>query len=94
MQKLQDTDRSGKMEQLYDHVCGLEFRQHIEGVLESFVGLQSQLSDEQRAFAKQWKEREKQLAKAIEHMAMLYGGIQGIAGRVALPEISQLQLPA
>lgn len=33
------------------------------------------------------------LQKAITHTAMLYGGIQGIAGREALPEIAPLQLP-
>ncbi|MGA3171125.1 MAG: DUF2130 domain-containing protein [Chthoniobacteraceae bacterium] len=93
VQKLQDTDRAGKMAQLYDHLCGIEFRQHVEAVVDCFKSLQEQLGDEQRAFAKQWKEREKQITKAIQHTAMMYGGIQGIAGREALPEIATLQLP-
>jgi hypothetical protein len=93
VQKLQDTDRAGKMAQVYDHLCGIEFRQHVEAVVECFKSLQEQLGDEQRAFEKQWKEREKQIAKAIQHTAMMYGGIQGIAGREALPEIATLQLP-
>lgn len=38
--------------------------------------------------------REQQLKKAISHTAMLYGGIQGIAGREALPEVPSLALPA
>jgi hypothetical protein len=82
------------MAQLYDHLCGLEFRQHVEAVVDCFKLLQEQLGDEQRAFAKQWKEREKQIMKAIQHTAMMYGGIQGIAGREALPEIATLQLPS
>ena len=32
------------------------------------------------------------LIEAITHTAMLYGGIQGIAGREALPPIQRLQL--
>jgi hypothetical protein len=72
----------------------VEFRQHVEAVVESFQGLQDQLAAEQRAFARQWREREEQVRKAITHTAMLYGGIQGIAGRDALPEIQSLQLPA
>jgi hypothetical protein len=92
-QRLQETNRTDKMARLYDYLCGVEFKQHIEAVVEAFKDLQTQLSAEQRAFAKQWKEREQQLHKAITHTAMLYGGIQGIAGREALPEIAPLQLP-
>jgi hypothetical protein len=92
-QRLQNTGRADKMAVLYDYLCGVEFRQHVQAVVESFLALQEQLAAEQRAFAKQWKEREQQLQKAITHTAMLYGGIQGIAGREALPEIQTLQLP-
>ena len=92
-QRLQQTDRADKMAALYDHLCSVSFRQHIEAMVEVFVGLQEQLGAEQRAFAKQWKEREQQLQKAITHTAMIYGGIQGIAGREALPEIQTLRLP-
>ena len=92
-QRLQGINRADKMAQLYDYLCGVEFRQHIEAVVEAFKGLQEQLAAEQRAFAKQWKEREQQLQKALTHTAMIYGGVQGIAGREALPEIAPLQLP-
>ena len=93
-QRLTQTDRADKMAALYDHLCSVSFRQHVEAMVEVFVGLQEQLGAEQRAFARQWKEREQQLQKAITHTAMIYGGIQGIAGREALPEIKTLQLPA
>ncbi len=92
-QRLQQTDRADKMAALYDHLCSVTFRQHVEAVVEVFIGLQEQLGAEQRAFAKQWKEREQQLQKAITHTAMIYGGIQGITGREALPEIRTLALP-
>lgn len=93
MQRLQDTNRADKMARVYDYLCGVEFRHHVEALVESFVGLQDQLAAEQRAFQRQWKEREQQIVKAIQHTALLYGGIQGIAGRDALPEIKTLQLP-
>jgi len=92
-QRLQDTGRHDKMSLLYDYLCGVEFRQHVQAVVESFVALQEQLATEQRVFAKQWKEREQQIQKAIHHTATLYGSIQGIAGRNALPEIKPLSLP-
>jgi hypothetical protein len=92
VQRVQQANRADKAELLYEHLCSVEFRQHIEAVVESFKGLQEQLDAEKRAFARQWKEREQQLEKAITHTAMLYGGIQGIAGREALPEIKTLAL--
>jgi hypothetical protein len=91
-QRQQQAGRADKKSLLYDYVCSVEFRQHIEALVEAFRGLQEQLAAEQRAFAKQWKEREQQLQKAVTHTAMLYGGIQGIAGREALPEIKPLEL--
>lgn len=92
-QRMQQTNRDDKMALLYDHLCSVGFRQTVEAIVESFIGLKEQLEAEKRAFARQWKEREAQLEKAINHTAMLYGGIQGIAGREALPEITKLALP-
>ena len=91
--RLQQTNSVDKMAMLYEHLCSVPFRQNIEAIVESFKGLKDQLDAEKRAFAKQWKEREFQLEKAITHTAALYGGIQGIAGREALPEIRSLALP-
>ena len=93
MQRAQASGRKDKMAILYDHLCSIEFRQHIDGLVESFVLLQEQLLAEQRSFRKQWKVREKQLKKAIEYTASIYGDIQQIAGREALPEIKTLALP-
>lgn len=94
VQRAQQANRADKAELLYEHLCSVEFRQHVEAVVESFKGLKEQLDTEKRAFARQWKEREQQLEKAIVHTAMLYGGVQGIAGREALPEIKMLALEA
>jgi hypothetical protein len=72
---------------------GVDFRQNINGLVESFILLQKQLESERRSLQKQWKEREKQLKNAIECTVSIYGEIQGIAGREALPEIKTLELP-
>jgi hypothetical protein len=93
MARLAETGKAGKMEELYNYLCGVEFRQHVEAVVESFVAMQQDLQKERRAMEKSWAAREKQLDRALQHTAQLYGGIQGIAGRSALPEIKTLELP-
>jgi hypothetical protein len=94
MARLAETGKAGKMEELYAYLCGLEFRQHVEAVVESFAAMQQDLQKERRAAEKAWAAREKQLGRALQHTAQLYGGIQGIAGQTALPEIKALELPA
>lgn len=92
--RLAETGKAGKMEELYGYLCSHEFRQHIEAVIESFVAMQEDLQRERRAMDKAWGAREKQITRAIQHTAQLYGSIQGIAGSAALPEIKTLQLEA
>jgi hypothetical protein len=90
--RLAETGKQSKMEELYQYLCSTEFRQHIEGMVESFVALESELAKERRAMEKIWAAREKQISRAIRHAALFYGGIQGIAGGNALPELRQLGL--
>ena len=87
-----EVGRQGKMEQLYQFLTSVEFRQRIEGVLEAFKSLREDLEAEKRALQKHWARREKQLEQALTHTAMLYGGVQGIVGQNALPDIAPLQL--
>jgi hypothetical protein len=94
MARLAETGKAGKMEEIYAYLCGVEFRQHVEAVVDSFVNMQADLLRERRATEKNWAAREKQIARAIQHTAQLYGGIQGIAGQAALPEIKTLALEA
>jgi hypothetical protein len=93
MQRAQVSGRKGKMALLYDYLCSADFRQNIEGVVESFILQQKQLEAERRSFQKQWREREKQLKNGIECTVSIYSDIQGIAGREAIPEIKTLELP-
>ena len=54
--------------------------------------LQEDLEAEKRALQKHWAKRQKQIEQAITNTALLYGGVQGIVGQAALPEIPVLQL--
>ncbi len=89
-----EVGRQGKMEQLYQFLTSVEFRQRIEGVVEAFKSLREDLEAEKRALQKHWARREKQIEQALTHTAMLYGGVQGIVGQNALPDIAPLQLPS
>ena len=43
---------------------------------------------------KMWAARQKQIGRALRHTALMYGGIQGIAGGNVLPDLKPLQLEA
>ena len=92
--RVQQANRADNMSMLYDYLCGVEFRQHIEALVETFVAAKKQIESERKAFHKAWAERDAQLTKAVTHTALIYGGIQGFAGREALPEIESLALTA
>jgi hypothetical protein len=85
--------KTGRMEQLYEYLAGIEFRQKVEAIVEAFMTMKNDLENEQRAFAKIWARREKQIGQVITNMAVMYGGIQGIVGQSTLPEIECLELP-
>jgi len=46
MARLTETDKQGKMEELYQYLLSIEFRQHVEGMVESFVALERDLAKE------------------------------------------------
>ncbi len=77
---------------LYDFLTGNEFRQQIEAIVEGFSQMKVDLEKEKRAFAAQWKKREKQIDKVISNTIAMYGSVRGIAGN-AIAAISSLELP-
>lgn len=83
--------KSEKMEALYQYLCGSEFRQKIEGIVEAFGSMQDQLNKERRAMEKIWKQREKEIARVIRNTVGLYGDMQGIIGG-RIPAIPALEL--
>jgi hypothetical protein len=92
-ERLATNGKSSKMERLYDYLAGTEFRQKIEAIVEALLAMQNDLETEKRAFTKIWARRGKQIEQVASNAALLYGGIQGIVGQSALPEIASLGLP-
>ncbi|MGB5442711.1 MAG: DUF2130 domain-containing protein [Gammaproteobacteria bacterium] len=85
--------KSEKMEMVYEYLAGDAFRHKVEAIVETFVGMQEQLNKEKRAYARLWKEREKQIDRIIENTAGMYGDVRGLIG-AAVPEIKALSLEA
>jgi len=85
--------KSEKMEMVYEYLSGDAFRHKVEAIVETFVGMQEQLNKEKRAYARLWKEREKQIERIIENTAGMYGDVRGLIGS-AVPEIRALTLEA
>jgi len=86
---------AGRKEQateVYDFVCGTEFRQRIEVMVESFVSMKENLDSERRAMEKIWAAREKTIARAVGAAAGICGALQGIGAE--MPDIPQLALEA
>lgn len=85
-------NKSDKMSILYSYLTSTEFQMHIEAIVEGFSQMKGDLEAEKRAFARIWKQREKQLQKVLDSTVGMYGSIKGIAGSSIAP-ISALELP-
>lgn len=83
--------RQGKMEQVYEYLCGPQFKQRVEGIVESFTTMMEDLESERKVITKQWAKRRTQIERLIEKTVGMYGDLQGIAGR-SLPRIESLEL--
>lgn len=83
--------RHEKMAAVYDYLASDAFRQRVAGIVESFTAMQDQLNRERRAMERLWKEREKQLERAILNTVGMYGELRGLLGG-GLPEIAALSL--
>jgi hypothetical protein len=91
-QAIQGQENKGdKMAMLYDFLTSNEFRLQMEGIVEGFTTMQTDLDSEKRAMMRIWKQREKQLEKVVQNTLGMYGGIKGIAGS-AIKSIQSLEL--
>lgn len=84
-------NKGDKMSMLYDFLTSNEFRLQIEGIVEGFTQMQSDLDSEKRAMQRIWKQREKQIEKVIHNTLGMYGSIRGIAGN-AVQAVQALEL--
>jgi hypothetical protein len=80
-----------KMELLYRYLAGDQFRSRIQAIVEAFTALQTSLNQERRAIERLWKEREKQIERALLGTAGMYGEVRGIVGS-SLTNIPVLEL--
>ena len=78
--KRSEENKGEKMLMLYNFLTGTEFRQQIEAIVEGFMSLKQSIVKERIQMEKIWKEREKQLEKALISASGMYGSIRGIAG--------------
>ncbi len=86
-------NKGEKMEMVYNYLTGQDFRQRIEGVVESYAAMKEDLESEKRAMEKIWAKREQQLQRGLKSIAGFYGDLQGIAGSTLQP-IQHLELPS
>ncbi|MCP2028993.1 hypothetical protein L1276_004172 [Flavobacterium sp. HSC-32F16] len=84
-------NKGDKMSMLYDFLTSNEFRLQIEGIVEGFTQMQSDLDSEKRAMQRIWKQREKQIEKVVHNTLGMYGSIRGIAGN-AVQSVKALEL--
>src|SRR5690554_4038455 len=84
-------NKGDKMEMLYDFLTSNEFKLQMEGVVEGFSQMQSDLQKEKNAMKRIWKQREKQIDKVVSNTVHMYGSIRGIAGN-AVQSIHALEL--
>ena len=84
--------RVEKMELVYNYLSGTEFTRFVEGIVESFVEMESDLAKDKRAAKTGFNRREKQIERLVANTAGLYGDLQGIVG-ASLPAVEGLSMP-
>ena len=85
-------NKGDKMLMLYDFLTSNEFKLQMEGIVEGFSQMSSDLQKEKNAMKRIWKQREKQIEKVINNTINMYGSIKGIAGN-AIQSVKALELP-
>jgi hypothetical protein len=85
-------NKGEKLELLHRYLSGVEFRQRVEAIVESFERMREDLDQERRAAERQWAKRTKQIESVTYNISGMYGDLQGLVP--SLPSISRLELPA
>jgi hypothetical protein len=79
--------KQDKAEYVYDYLGGVEFRDQVAVIVESYQTMHQDLELEKRAMMSIWAKREKQLGRLIDSTGRIYGSIKGIMGK-SLPEFA------
>lgn len=83
--------RSQKVEVLYAYVTGIEFRNRVQAVIDTFSEMAKELAGEQAAFQRIWAKRAKQIERMRVNTTEIWGSIEGIMGG-SLGAIESLEL--
>lgn len=79
-----------KMEALYNYLVGTEFKNRIEGIVEAFSSMQTEIEKEKRYFANKWARDEKNIRQVIDSTYGMHGDLKGILAGV-VPQIKGLE---
>ncbi len=90
-EKKSQENKGDKMELLYNYLTSQEFKLHVEGIVEGFTQMHTDLQKEKNAMQRIWANREKQIQKVLENTSTMYGAIQGYAGST-VPQIGAFDL--
>ena len=88
-QRQMSEGKDEKMEVLYQYLTGVEFKQRVEAIVESFSSMSDSLKKERMAYEKIWSEREKQIQTVVKNTVGMYGDLNGM---VRLQKIEMLEL--
>jgi hypothetical protein len=91
--QLTQENKGDKMELLYTFLTSDEFKWQIEGIVDAFRNMKTDLEKEKRAMHGIWAKREKQIDKVVLNTVHMHGAIRGIAGSAIKP-IKELELDA
>jgi len=92
-EKQLQSGKKEKMELVFNYFTGLEFKNRVEAIVESFVAMKQDLDKEKRAMNKIWDKRDKQIERVVLNIGGMRGDIEGLAG-MSLPKIEALELPS
>jgi hypothetical protein len=65
---------------LFHYLTGVEFRQRVEAIVETFSNMKAELDKEKRVYERSWAKREKQLQIVLLNTTGMYGDLQGLIG--------------
>ncbi len=90
-ERLSNEGKDEKMKIMYQYLTGIEFKNRVDGIVDSFSNLQEELEREKRYFNTKWARQEKEIRKVIDHTHGMWGDLQSVIGK-SLPEIKSLEL--
>lgn len=80
------------LELLYRYLSGVEFRQRVEAVVDSFAKMREELEQERRTAERAFARRAKQIDVVTFNVSGMYGDLQGMVP--SLPDLRALNPPA